>query len=155
MDGMAAVDAQRTIFHSQRQLPLELALGAEIHQNFIFNTSGCIRSQLNIFYRVKGIDCLDQPDSTNGDQILHPYTGVIEFFGYVDHQTQVMFDQDGFRLILVFRPQITDHLIFLLTGQRRRQNLRTADIMNVSFPVQQIRLPAHHFKLHFSRYCYL
>ena len=138
-----------------RDFHFRLVIPAQIHQYLIFNAPGSIGCQLDIFLRIEGVDRLDQSDGANGDQILHPHTGVVKFFGYVDHQTQVMFDQDGFRLILVFRPQITYHLILLLTGQGRRQYLRATDIVDISFPVQQIRLPAHHFKLHFSRYCYL
>ena len=38
----------------------------------------------------------DKSYGSNGDQILHTHSGIVEFFRYVDYQPQVMFDQRGF-----------------------------------------------------------
>ena len=64
-----------------------------MHQNFIFDATAGIRCQFDIFVRLKGIDCFDQSDRTDRDQILHADTRVIKFLCNVNDQTQIMLDQ--------------------------------------------------------------
>lgn len=51
-------------------LSLELPLGAEVHQDFIFNAPAGIGGQPDIFIRFEGGDALDEPDGPNGDQVV-------------------------------------------------------------------------------------
>ena len=48
---------------------------------------------LDIFVRLKGINCFDQSNRTDRDQILHADTRVIKFLCNVNDQTQIMLDQ--------------------------------------------------------------
>ena len=80
---------------------LQLALRAEIHQNLIFNTTGCIGRQLNIFIHVKRVDRLDETDRPDRNQIFHAHAGVVKLSCYVDHQAQVVFDQRRTRLFIL------------------------------------------------------
>ena len=97
----------------------------------------------------------DRSDGTYGDQILHAHSRIIELFGYVDDQSEIMFNQYGLCFILIFRSQITDHPVLLICGKRRWQDLCASDVMNISFPLPQKRFSANHLELHFPGYCYL
>ena len=85
--------------------------------------------------KVKG-DSMINAGIFNGDQILHPYACVVKFLGYVDHQSQIMFDQDGPGLLLPFRSQHGDHLCFLLAVQGRRQDIGSPYIVNLPLPLE-------------------
>ena len=54
----------------QGHLPLQLSLGAEVHQNFIFNAPGGIGGQADVLIRLEGADPLDQADGADGDQVV-------------------------------------------------------------------------------------
>lgn len=45
-----------------------------------------------VFYE-KCIDSLDQPNRSDGDQILHTDSGIFKFPRQIYHQTQIVFDQ--------------------------------------------------------------
>ena len=54
----------------QGDLPLELFLAAEVHENFIFNAAGGVGGQAGALLRVKAGDALDEADGADGDQVL-------------------------------------------------------------------------------------
>ena len=60
------------------------------------------KKKFDILSTVKRIDRFDKSYGSNGDQILHTHSGIVEFFRYVDYQPQVMFDQRGFCLLFLF-----------------------------------------------------
>ena len=62
-------------------------------QNFIFNASRSVGRKFDIFPGIKCVDCFDQTDRTNRNQIFHTDSRVVKFLCYVHDQTQVMFDQ--------------------------------------------------------------
>ena len=82
-------------------LHLRLIVPSQIHQDFIFNTTGCIGRQLNIFIHVKRVDRLDETDRPDRNQIFHAHAGVVKLSCYVDHQAQVVFDQRRTRLFIL------------------------------------------------------
>ncbi len=51
-------------------LPLELSLGAEIHEDLIFDTAGGVGGELDLFVGAEGVHGLDETDRADGDQIL-------------------------------------------------------------------------------------
>jgi len=55
-----------------------------MHQDFIFDTAGGISSQLGAFFMVVGVDCLDQADGPDGDQIIVVLSGTVKLFGVVN-----------------------------------------------------------------------
>ena len=59
-----------------------------------FNTPGSIRCQAVSFIRVEGDDCLDQPDGSNGEQVLGVFLQVLIFFDHMGDEPQITFDQD-------------------------------------------------------------
>ena len=61
--------------------------GANAHQNFIFDTSGCISRKFDLLCWVKCIDCFDQTDRTNRNQIFHTDSRVVKFLCYVYNQS--------------------------------------------------------------------
>ena len=66
-----------------------------------------------------------------------------------------MLDQDILRFILIFCPEVADDLAFPVGFQRRRKDLRPADVMNISLSWQQeSRIPAYDLKLYFPRHRY-
>ena len=52
-----------------------------MHQNFVFDTPGCVGGQCDIFIPAVGSDGLDQTDGADGNQILLIRTLGIVFFG--------------------------------------------------------------------------
>ena len=51
-------------------------------------TLGGVGRQLDILVGLEGVDGLYQADGADGDQILHPHPGIVEFLGDVHHQSQ-------------------------------------------------------------------
>ncbi|MNN75570.1 hypothetical protein D3C81_1918860 [compost metagenome] len=64
----------------------------QVHQYLILNTSCRKSSQLCPFTLTKALDCLDQSNRADGDEILKVLACVIEFLDNMRHQTQVMLD---------------------------------------------------------------
>ena len=91
--------------HIQRfidgNLHLCLIVSAQVHQNFIFNAPGSIGGKFDLLLRIKGIDRLDQSDSSDGDQILHTNARIVKFLGNIDNETQIMFDQSASRFPVI------------------------------------------------------
>ena len=113
-------------FHAHLAVP-------KIHQNLIFNTAGRIGCQFDVLTSIKGIDGFDQPDGTDGNQILHSNPCIVELFRNVYYQPQIVFDQFFSCLLLLIGLKSQDRPILLFSIQRRRQNLRSADVMDLSF----------------------
>ena len=90
------------------------AVSPQIHQNFVFDTAGCIRRKFNLLFRIEGIDCLDQSDGSDRDQIFHSHTGVIKLLCDIDDKAQIVFNQTCPRLLAVFFCQTLYHCGFLL-----------------------------------------
>ena len=62
----------------QGQFSLGLPLGSEVHQDLVLNASGRIGGQAHLFLRIEGGHPLDQPDGSDGNQVvLVPVLGVI------------------------------------------------------------------------------
>ena len=77
----------------QGDLPLELALGAEVHEDLILDTPAGIGGQAHVFVRLEGGDPLDEPDGADGDQVvLVPGLGVILLHN-MGHQSQIVLHQ--------------------------------------------------------------
>ena len=69
-------------------LPLKFFLGAEVHQDFIFNTPGRIGGKPRPFVWVVTGNALDEPDGANGDEILLIRCLGIIFFGRVKQKEE-------------------------------------------------------------------
>lgn len=77
----------------QGHLPLELALGPEVHQNFVLDAPAGVSSQADILIRLEGRDTFNKADGPDGDQIvLVAGLGVI-FFDDMGHQPQIVLHQ--------------------------------------------------------------
>ncbi|MPN52592.1 hypothetical protein SDC9_200254 [bioreactor metagenome] len=64
-----------------------------MHQNLIFNAPAGISGKADVFVRLKRRNPFDQPNGSNGNQVvLIPRLGVV-FFNDVCHQTQVVLDK--------------------------------------------------------------
>ena len=72
----------------QGHLPLQLSLGAEVHQDFIFNTPGGIGGQADIFVRFECTDPLDQADGSDGNQVVLVSVGGVVFLGRVKQKEE-------------------------------------------------------------------
>jgi len=55
-----------------------------VHQDLILNTASGKSSQLRPLVRTVAFNGFDESDRSDGDQILHILTGVIEFFEVMD-----------------------------------------------------------------------
>ena len=51
----------------ERQLARGFPLLAEVHEQLVLDTFGGIGGQLDVFIRLEGVDCLDQPDGADRD----------------------------------------------------------------------------------------
>ena len=49
---------------------MQLALGAEIHQNLVFNAAGGVGCQADIFVAAERVDGFDEADGADGDEII-------------------------------------------------------------------------------------
>ena len=70
-----------------------LVISPQIHQNLVLNAPGRVRGKLDLFFRIERVDCLDEADGSNRNQILHTNSCIIKFLCDVDDETQVVFDQ--------------------------------------------------------------
>ena len=67
----------------QRDLPLELLLAPEVHEDFIFNAPGGIGGKPGPLGGVKAGNALDEANGANGDQVLLVGALGVIFFGRV------------------------------------------------------------------------
>ena len=75
------------------QLSLGLPLGAEVHENFVFNAAAGVGGQAHIFVPLEGGHPLDEPNGANGDEIvLISRLGVV-FFHDMSHQAQIVLNE--------------------------------------------------------------
>lgn len=65
----------------------------QIHQDLVLDAAGSVGGQLDVLVGTEGIDGLDEPDGTNGDQVLDVDASVLEPAGNIDHQPQVPLDE--------------------------------------------------------------
>ena len=102
-----------------RNLIFLLGTLAQIHQNLIFNATGCIRRQLDLALRAKGIHRFDEADGPDGNQILHICRAGFELLCNIYHQAQVVGNQ---RFTGIFLPckDVFHHDRFLLRREGRR-----------------------------------
>ena len=101
-------------------------------QNFIFNASRSVGRKFDIFPGIKCVDCFDQTNRTDRNQILHPDAGIIKFFCNIHHKPQVMFNQlfsCKLSALITGKHLYAYRLIF--TGKRRRKHLCASDIMHL------------------------
>ncbi|MNI90079.1 hypothetical protein D3C73_1475610 [compost metagenome] len=56
-----------------------------MHEDFILDTAGGKSRKLRAFVRAVALDGLDQPDGADGDEVLHVFACVVEFFHYVGY----------------------------------------------------------------------
>ena len=83
-------------------LPLELLLAAEVHEDLVFDAPGGVGGQAGALVGVEAGDPLDEADGADGDEILLIGTLGIVLFHDMGHQAQVPLDQDvpGLRIPL-------------------------------------------------------
>lgn len=86
-------------------------------EDSIVNASRRIGGQTYRFLCVKGGDRFDQPDGSDGDQIVHIFVQALVFFYHMSYETEISFDQDifCFRIALLVTLKI---MLFLGRCQR-------------------------------------
>jgi len=89
-------------------------------QNFIFNAPGGVGSQLDILIRAVGTYRLDEPDGTDGDEIVLLVRLGVVFFGDVRDKAQIVLNEHVARLN-VARKHALDVFLFLLCRERARE----------------------------------
>ena len=100
-----------------------------MHQYFVLNATGCIGGKLDILVTAVGADGLDKTDRADGYEVLQIHARIFKPAGDKYHKPQIMLNQ---LLLCPFVPHFKPHerLLLLLSFQRRRQHIRTADVMN-------------------------
>ena len=79
----------------------------------VFDTAGSVGGQLDAPIRIEGVDGLDKADGADGDQILHAHAGVVKALGNVDHQPEVVLDEQRLGFLIPLCPQpVDDFLLF-------------------------------------------
>ena len=102
---------------------LEFRCPPQIHQDLVLDAARGIRRELDVLVRAKGIDCLDEPDGADGDQIVLIDARILKFVRYVDDEPQIVLDELRFDLFcLLARFQAAQHLCLLFPriGQGER-----------------------------------
>lgn len=82
-----------------------------------FNTPGSVRCQPVSFVGVESDDCLDQPDRSDGEQILGIFLQILIFFDHMGDKPQISFDQDVFCLEVSFCISL-DVILLFRSGER-------------------------------------
>lgn len=77
----------------ERHLPLELAPGAKVHQDLIFNAPAAIGGQLHLLGGVEGGHPLDEPDGTDGNEVVLVGGLGVVLLHDMGHQAEVMLHQ--------------------------------------------------------------
>src|SRR5690606_10222671 len=70
-----------------------LVVSPKIHQNFIFDATGSVSSQLDPLGGIKGVDGFDQADGPNGNQVFDVDPGIFKLARNVDNQPKVALNQ--------------------------------------------------------------
>ena len=84
------VNIQRFI---QGNFTFRFARSSQIHEDLILDAPGRISRQFDVFFDLKRVHCLDQPDRPYGDQILNIDPRAFELSGNVHDQPEIMLDQ--------------------------------------------------------------
>ena len=108
---------------------------AQVHEDLVFNTPGGIGSQLDVLFRVEGIDRLDQSDGADGDQILQIDAGIVEPPGQIDHKAEVVLDQ-GVSRLPVSVPDPKQQRPLRLPVQRGRQDIAASNVVEPLCPAE-------------------
>ena len=77
----------------QGDVPLGLALGAEVHEHLIFDAPGHIGGQAHLPVGAEGAHPLDEADGADGDQVVLVAVGGVVLLHNVGHQAQVVLDE--------------------------------------------------------------
>ena len=72
----------------ERDLPLGLALGAEVHEHLIFDAAGGVGGQADLSVRTEGAHPLDEPDGANGNQVVLVAVGSVVLLGRVKQKEE-------------------------------------------------------------------
>ena len=101
---------------------------ADVHQDFVFDAPGGIGGQADVLIQPVGADGFDEPDGSNGNQILQAGGHVLKPPGDVDHQPQIVLHQ---QLPGLFIPllQGCQGFLLLLPLQGRGQNVASSDVI--------------------------
>ena len=78
----------------QRNFRFEFSACPDAHQDFIFNAAGSISGKPGTFFTGICIDCLNQADGTDGNQIILAEGGSGVFFCNMCNKAQVVFNQN-------------------------------------------------------------
>ena len=81
---------------------------------------------------IEGIDRLDQPDRTDGNEVVRVCPRIIKLARNVHHQAQIVFDKGGAHSCIPLR-QLAQQGRFFLRRIRERQRLAPADIIEHVF----------------------
>lgn len=80
-----------------------------------FHTPGSVGGKAVAFVGVKGDNCFNKPDGSDGDQIFGIFFQILIFFNNMRDKTQIVFDQDMFCLEVSFC--IFLNIIFFFRGR--------------------------------------
>lgn len=106
----------RSDWFIQGNLPGIFLFCPEHHQKFVVDTACSVGRKPCTACVVKGVDGFDKTDSSNGDQILQIFPGILIFLRNMGDQAEVSFDQNSFcfRIPLL----ITAKIYFFLSGRQ-------------------------------------
>ena len=111
-------------------LQFGLVIPAQIHEDLIFNTTGGIGGKFDIFLWIEGIDCFDQSNRADGDQVFYAHTGIVKFFRYIYNQTQVMFNKKLFSFFILPASEKGNGMTFFFTAKWERQDICPSYVMD-------------------------
>ena len=111
-------------------LQFGLVIPAQIHEDLVFNTTGGIGGKFDIFLWIEGIDCFDQSNCADGDQVFYAYTGIVKFFRYIYNQTQVMFNKKLFSFFILPASEKGNGMTFFFTAKWERQDICPSYVMD-------------------------
>ena len=115
----------------QGNFPGMLFPGAEHHQQFIVDASGCIGGKPGGFTWVKGGNCLHQADGADGDQVVKLHICSLIFFYYMGNKPQITLNENGFCFHIA--PLVLLKIVLLLGHcQRFQKSLQIATSKGIS-----------------------
>lgn len=121
------VDVERLV---QRDLGAQFVVPAKVHQDFILDTPRGVRRQLDFLGRIERVHRFDEPDGPDGHEILDVDASVLELAGDVHDEPQVALNEHGSHGRIA-RGQALKQILLFLLGQRRRQRLASADVIDL------------------------
>src|SRR5690606_14021762 len=113
-----------------------LAIPPQVHQDLVFDTPRGVRCQFDLFRRVERVDCLDETDGPDGDQVFNRHARIFKLARDINDEPQIPFDQyaaDG----TVARAQPIQKVHFLFGRQGRWQHFAGADVMHLDMAPAQ------------------